>query len=373
MAEQVRKTTEMVVSGAEFHRKEELTTRLRDLIRKYPFSSQIAKEVLQNADDAYAKSFKLVWDKRTLNRQSLLTPGLGAYQGPAIICFNDAEFREKDFSSLQNLRDSVKVSEDDKAGQFGIGFNSVFNITDVPSIISGKNLVVLDPHSRILFQGNHYHDGLRWDYTSQLQENEPTDQFDGYRVFGFSSNKEFKGTIFRLPIRNGEHPKSAITDRIYSDQEIDKLFEDIITESELMILFLKNIISIEIYKWEVGENAPVLLHEVTVNSRNSTFLDYTLKEGFRNNLPLDEKIFSNLLSINVNKKISSRWLICQKMGSKEANQLAASGKVSQKTIPWGEMAFNLTIEGQRNVINKPIRGKYYCFLPMPIFSPWWNL
>lgn len=35
-------------------------------------------------------------------------------------------------------------------GRFGLGFNSVYNITDVPGFVSGDYLVVFDPHARYL-------------------------------------------------------------------------------------------------------------------------------------------------------------------------------------------------------------------------------
>jgi hypothetical protein len=33
-----------------------------------------------------------------------------------------------------------------KIGKFGLGFCSVYNLTDVPCILSNKTFVVLDPH-----------------------------------------------------------------------------------------------------------------------------------------------------------------------------------------------------------------------------------
>ena len=60
--------------------------------------------------------------------------------------YNDAEFEKKDFDSLKSLGDSRKATELGKTGRFGIGFNSVYHITDLPCLFSGETVLILDPH-----------------------------------------------------------------------------------------------------------------------------------------------------------------------------------------------------------------------------------
>lgn len=46
---------------------------------------------------------------------------------------------------------TVKASKLDKlsaTGRFGLGFNSVYHFTDVPSFVSGEHLVMFDPHTK---------------------------------------------------------------------------------------------------------------------------------------------------------------------------------------------------------------------------------
>ena len=38
------------------------------------------------------------------------------------------------------------------AGRFGVGFNSVYHLTDVPSFVSGHHIVFFDPHMKHLNQ-----------------------------------------------------------------------------------------------------------------------------------------------------------------------------------------------------------------------------
>ena len=60
---------------------------------------------------------------------SLVEPALAVFQGPALLAYNDAQFTEKDWQSIQDMQQSVKVEDPFKVGKFGIGFNSVYHIT----------------------------------------------------------------------------------------------------------------------------------------------------------------------------------------------------------------------------------------------------
>ena len=72
---------------------------------------------------------------------------MSSFQGPALLVHNNAVFTENDFKSIQRIGDSMKKSEEEltKIGRFGIGFNSVYHLTDLPSFVSGQYLVMLDP------------------------------------------------------------------------------------------------------------------------------------------------------------------------------------------------------------------------------------
>ena len=71
-----------------------------------------------------------------------MEPALAGIQGPALLAYNDAEFSDKDWQSIQDLQQSVKTEDPFKIGKFGIGFNSVYHITGVTIIIIIFNSVV---------------------------------------------------------------------------------------------------------------------------------------------------------------------------------------------------------------------------------------
>lgn len=134
---------------ADFGQKVDLTASIRSILRNYPEGTAVLKELIQNADDAKARTVCFTLDLRTHDSSSLFGPKLSGFQGPSLLVYNDAVFSKEDFISIQRLGDSIKKSEDGvKIGRFGIGFNAVYHWTDLPSFVSSSSLVILDPQVR---------------------------------------------------------------------------------------------------------------------------------------------------------------------------------------------------------------------------------
>ncbi|CAG8715500.1 11756_t:CDS:2, partial [Gigaspora rosea] len=109
-----------------FHPDESYTTRIKNILMEYPDGSQILKEILQNYDDAKSTVQSFILDHNTYPTEKLCDPRLNRYQVPAFLAANDTIFQSEDFKSLSYLANIMEI-----------GFNSVFHITDVSSIISG--------------------------------------------------------------------------------------------------------------------------------------------------------------------------------------------------------------------------------------------
>ena len=92
-------------------------------------SLSLLQEVIQNADDAGARTVCFYLDGRQHGDRSLVKPELARFQGPALVAYNDAKFEDSDWEGIQNLQRSGKVEDPFKVGKFGIGFNSVYHIT----------------------------------------------------------------------------------------------------------------------------------------------------------------------------------------------------------------------------------------------------
>ena len=83
-------------------------------------------------------------------RTILIDRGMKDFQGPALWCYNNAEFTEEDFSNIVKLSGATKEKATEKIGRFGLGFNAVYNLTDVPIFISQQYIAIFDPHTKYL-------------------------------------------------------------------------------------------------------------------------------------------------------------------------------------------------------------------------------
>jgi hypothetical protein len=82
-------------------------------------------QLAQNADDARASRIAFVNDRRSFTTDDLLGPGLGPFQGPALLAYNDAVFTERDFESISRVGDSKKRGVAGKTGRFGCAFHAL--------------------------------------------------------------------------------------------------------------------------------------------------------------------------------------------------------------------------------------------------------
>ena len=121
-----------------------LIKQLRKILDEYPDGGQILKEIIQNAEDAEASQMKILYDERCVN-QSDGSKGKSFqkyFKGPALCVYNNAQFTKEDWQGIQMINSSVKEFDPVKIGRFGLGFKSVFHITDYPMIISGNKMLV---------------------------------------------------------------------------------------------------------------------------------------------------------------------------------------------------------------------------------------
>ena len=87
-------------------------------IEKYPDPVHFVYELLQNAEDQCATEahFQLFADH-------------------LVFCHNGSPFTRADVENITGIGNSDKPQEANKIGRFGIGFKSVFAITERPEII----------------------------------------------------------------------------------------------------------------------------------------------------------------------------------------------------------------------------------------------
>ena len=95
-----------------------------------------------------SKEFKVLLDGRTsaYGGKKMRFPKMGEWQGPALYQFDDAVFQQDDLQSISAPGHGTKKGDPTRTGQFGLGFNSVYHLTDLPTFMTGPLYVVFDPH-----------------------------------------------------------------------------------------------------------------------------------------------------------------------------------------------------------------------------------
>ncbi|KAM3842985.1 sacsin-like [Diretmus argenteus] len=334
---------------------------LKDILRRYPDGGQILKELIQNAEDAGATEIVFIHDERSYGDESLWTGELGKYQGPALYAYNNAAFTDEDWESIQATGRSVKRNDPNKVGRFGIGFNSVYHITDVPCIFSSGHLGLLDPQEKLFGKGN---GGFKWSLADpDDQETLMTlhDQFQPIQdIVSLVSEQEwskvitedqrFEGTLFRFPLRN---EASDISDNLYDSDRVVQLFDSFIADADLSLLFLKNVTSVSLV--HVRTDASVNLRLKVTCSRCT---DVVLEPG-------DESIVEGSTSFKFitlsseDGTVKKKWLVttcCTKEGN-----IAKLDSLAERLrfLPQVDLAF--PCDQKRDCTD----SRLSCFLPLP--------
>jgi sacsin len=159
---------------------------------------------------------------------ALLHPSLLEFQGPALLAHNNhPPFRAQDFESLSHVGDSGKRNDPSKTGKFGLGFNSVYNWTDSPSVLSGENLLLLDPHhgwsAELGTPG-----GPVYDFVADAETDEMRNQLKPFAevLTDHDFRRPLDGTVVRIPLRTeAQAQRSRICQRSAKAEDIREVLE----------------------------------------------------------------------------------------------------------------------------------------------------
>ncbi|XP_028903954.1 sacsin isoform X2 [Ornithorhynchus anatinus] len=351
---------------------------LKDILRRYPEGGQILKELIQNAEDAGATEVKFLYDETKYGTETLWSKEMEQYQGSALYVYNNAVFTPEDWHGIQEIARSRKKDDPLKVGRFGIGFNSVYHITDVPCIFSGDQIGILDPHQALF---GPQESGQCWNLKADSKEiNELADQFSPF-VGIFGSTKEtfkkgnFPGTFFRFPLRL---QPSQLSSNLYNKQKVLELFESFRADADTVLLFLKSVQDISLHIRE-ADGTERLVFRVTASEN----------KGLKHERPNSIKILGTAIS-NYCKKVPSNsitcvtyhinialedestkdaqktsWLVCNSVGGRGiCNELDCLAD-DLKFIPTIGIAMPLSNSEEEKGAASDFSGKAFCFLPLP--------
>ena len=375
-----------------------ITTHIKNILKEYKEGVGIFKELIQNADDAGATTVKFLVDWRQGKTDSLFSPDMAASQGPALWAYNNAVFTDKDFENINKLGGGTKIEDLSKIGRFGLGFNAVYHLTDVPSFISRNYLCVFDPNINHI--SNHIRDKSRPGIRIDLARNPRpltafADQFSLYdQVFECKTalnNGEkfhFQGTLFRFSFRTEcEAKNSKICETVYNPSKVKEIVRSLQRNASLLLLFTQNVKHVELHELGPTENPQNTTLVLSINKEiqnTSTVPSYIKQcsEWWQNklkHLPLDEapsrleqvKIVmmenpSTVTNTETSLANSCTWLVAYCVGKDRSIKFAAEEGQKDGLLPLAGAAALLQNNLNSNMVTKRIEGEAFCFLPLSI-------
>ncbi|EAL73013.1 hypothetical protein DDB_G0268848 [Dictyostelium discoideum AX4] len=218
---------------------------LRDNLLNYP-ESKIFRELIQNAEDARADTVIIKVDEGSYPNNGLLISNDNQeiesskeLLGPSILIYNNATFQEHDWEGICQISQGSKKENLKSVGNFGLGWNSVYHITDNPIVYSGNNVWFSDPNERM--SGGLFFDlDDEDDYKKCFSFLEPFIQF---KESNCNPKEYFNGTIIRLPLRIFP---SEIKKGVLTMDAIKKILNEFSKDINEILIFLKSLASITI-------------------------------------------------------------------------------------------------------------------------------
>ena len=323
---------------------ESLTVRLKNILRDYKDGLTIIKELVQNADDAEATEVNICYDSRTIqvNSKALFFPGMADAHGPALVVHNNAVFSKDDLENITKLAGATKQDKPLKIGKFGIGFCSVYHITDVPSFVSQDTLCIFDPTLSYLRKEikNPAHPGKRVKFTAKLIASKQLVPYDG--LFGFKHGSAYEGTLFRFPFRTHF---SELSSTVYTDTMVRDLYREIFENASKLLLFLQNVKKITFSSFNQGDQSPTTLFKV---------------EKYSDTVP---HAIAHTIQTTCSSGVTTRekWLVTTKTDRVQLKSDTAKLKCCTASV-----ACQLAVSEVSPTLMQPkaVQGEVFCFLPL---------
>uniref|UniRef100_A0A673I9U1 Sacsin-like n=1 Tax=Sinocyclocheilus rhinocerous TaxID=307959 RepID=A0A673I9U1_9TELE len=378
---------------------EPITQRIKNILKEYDEESDIFKELLQNAEDAGATTCKFLLDFRKHRDppETLIDDGMAFCNGPCLWIFNNELFSQEDWRNIVKVGSASKENKVKMIGKFGLGFNAVYHVSDIPSILSGNSLLILDPNithleKHILSKGN---PGIKLDpFQERLYKRFPG-QFKSYEgIFDCdlsvqNSKKSYNGTLIKLPFCTLEEAnKSEISSKVYDEDRIRSFKNHLTDNSQTHLLFLKSITSLSLQI--VPENAstplmndqiqtPLKISRKVMNSfavSNDTFLQ-EIKSTFRNTditchniIDVNRAHIVQIVQEHSERSLTQYWLLYSCFGTQDSLQMFQKRNDQEHvfSFPIGGIAVPLHREAKTNAWSpdESLFGQAFCFLPLSI-------
>ena len=356
--------------GREFGQREELTDRLKGILKAYPCDVGVLKELVQNADDAGATEVHFIVDPRNHPTDQLLSDNWKELQGPALCVYNNRPFSEDDLEGIQRLGIGSKTDDPTKTGQYGIGFNAVYHLTDWPSFITNRDkLCILDPHCRYAPEATKENPGRLIGPIGPEERSDFRDVFPCYleNLFDLKS-----ATMFRFPLRR--QTTSSISQRQVSCTEMMKFMTLLAYEAKEIILFLNHVKTITLS--EIKGNQ---LSEIYSVSAQLTQHDEAQRMRLADHVKISKTLQTNHIEwlgitypllIQEHGLRQEKWLIHQCIGLQTSTSEEVPNGACFGLLPRGGIAAKVSEKSEKSKFHFDAKSepshKAFCFLPLPV-------
>ncbi|XP_063961226.1 sacsin-like [Lytechinus pictus] len=313
--------------------------------------------------------------------KTLYKDSLQPYQGPAVYSFNNAKFKTADWEGIQQPARSRKKTDPLKVGRFGIGFNSVYHITDLPSIMSDETLAFIDPLEEHFFDSKgRVKTGWRFYLRSDKEIfSKCHDQFQPYNnvfpgVTGGISTGYFDGTLFRFPLRQ---EANELSEKIYQQEDtLDEVLQAFQADANVAMLFLRSLNNIEVLKRSPDYQDLSLIvrvqreHDQGARPRGaditSCLQSYISNiSGCRESIKITDCVTFTTETQSESKR--EHWVVSHHIAGDSMSQELTDLAGKQGHLPWVAVAIPMSSSETSNIADEAENndGRVFCFLPLP--------
>lgn len=361
--------------------REDLVARLRNLATEYPAGTGILKEFLQNADDAGATWVRFVLDLRDLPAETLPDGRMAPLLGAALRVESDQAFTLEDLENIQRIGAEGKVGDASKTGRFGLGFNTVYSITDYPSFATRDLIMTFDPFFDVV--GDPGPDpGYVWDlaalWGSAASWPRAFDLEEGVTELG-------RRTVFRLPLRTeAQAGPKRIGPTSVPASTMEEILGGLGEWGGGLLLFLRSVVDVTVHVIRADGTAEERIGVTTLNPDEVRAARARVlpPEGETPTetlarceaTPHDLPVATYLHDFEVRKagtRHVQTWLVSQGMFVGDDDTVLTAARAmgkAEKPVPLAGAALRVEPVGEA-LRPVPTPGALYCTLPIPRALP----
>jgi hypothetical protein len=370
----------------------------------FSFGGAVIKELIQNADDAGATELVVALDERKGERVPPECQAYGPLFEPALLIRNDAPFRlpeevevgdKDDFAAICEVAGGHKRLDPTAAGRFGIGFNSVYFLSDTPVLFSRREVHVFDLR-RLMFPEDGWRFDLK-DFPAAASSAGPIKAVLGMvlpkailgdRSFEELASREvdYRQTTFRLPLRGTVVAESSSQRgpvfpgaSFTNEGERIELLREMCCEARKALLFLKSlqrvvfgeIVEKHFYEWACVEATRQPSSELAAFANAVR----EMKNGFRQSRRVECSFRCNVSVRVPNEQLRvapghASFFVMHVADFTEPDLRALSDKLrknDERAVPWVSLAFPL--DASSFDWEGPGNARWRVFLPLTEEGP----